>query len=101
MLDIEPNNAEAMAYLSEQFTKKQQWDDLVAMYESALSVRQKLEVEQATLLQIGMVHWRMREKPNDAEPHFARLRKLNAGPSGGARLLPRVLHRAPSTRRAG
>src|SRR5262249_29531766 len=56
-----------------------QWDDLVAMYESALSVRQKLEVEQATLLQIGMVHWRMREKPDDAEPHFARLRKLNPG----------------------
>ncbi len=79
VLDLEPSNAEAMAFLSEHYTKQARWDDLVAMYEQALSVRHKLEVEQGILLQIGMVHWRMRERPKDAELYFARLRKLNPG----------------------
>jgi len=47
------------------------------VYEDALRVRQKLEVEQALLLQISMVHWRMLGKPDAAEPYFARLRKLD------------------------
>jgi tetratricopeptide (TPR) repeat protein len=79
VLDLDHGNAEAMSFLSEHYGKQQRWDDLVAMYEQALSVRQKLEVEQGILLQIGMVHWRMRQKPADAEPYFARLRKLSAG----------------------
>jgi tetratricopeptide (TPR) repeat protein len=79
VLDLEPSNAEAMAFLSEHYTKHQRWDDLVAMYSQALSVRHKLEVEQGMLLQIGMIHWRMRERPKDAEHYFARLRKLNPG----------------------
>ncbi|MFI5308218.1 MAG: tetratricopeptide repeat protein, partial [Polyangiales bacterium] len=79
VLDVEPSDAEAMAFLSEHYGKHARWDDLVAMYEHALSVRQKLETEQAILLQIGMVHFRMRERPADAEPYFARLRKLSPG----------------------
>lgn len=79
VLDLEPSNAEAMAFLAQHYEKQSRWDDLVAMYEQALSVRQKLEVEQGILLQIGMVHWRMRNRPEDAEPCFARLRKLSPG----------------------
>ncbi len=77
VLDFDPTHAEAMAYLSEYFTESEQWDHLAGLYEDALRVPQKLEVEQGVLLQIGMVHYRMRKRPEDAEPHFARLRKLD------------------------
>lgn len=77
VLDNDHANSEAMGFLSEYFAKAERWDDLAAMYEQALKVRHKLDVEQGILLQIGMVHWRMRDKPQDAEPYFARLRKHN------------------------
>ena len=78
VLDVDAANSEAMSMLAEHFGKSERWDDLVAMYEQALTVRHKLEVEQGILLQIGMVHWRMRQNAKAAEPYFARLRKLDA-----------------------
>ncbi len=77
VLDFDPTNPEAMTYLSEHFTEGEQWDHLVGLYEDALRVPQKVEVEQGILLQIGMVHWRMRKHAAEAEPYFARLRKLD------------------------
>jgi tetratricopeptide (TPR) repeat protein len=77
VLDLHPGNGEAMTFLSGYFTETEQWDHLVGLYEDALQVRQRIDVEQGFLMQIGMVHWRMRKKPDEAEPHFARLRKLD------------------------
>jgi tetratricopeptide (TPR) repeat protein len=78
VLEAEPGNAEAMAFLTERFTENQQWDHLVTLYENALRVPQKLDVEQDILVQLGTVHHKMRGRPGDAEPYFARLRKLDA-----------------------
>ena len=78
VLQVEPGNAEAMAFLTERFTESASWDQLVHLYESALRVPQKLDVEQSILMQLGNVHARERKKPEDAEPYFARLRKLDA-----------------------
>ncbi|HKU38884.1 MAG TPA: tetratricopeptide repeat protein, partial [Polyangiales bacterium] len=77
VLDHEPGNCEAMLFLTDQFTESERWDDLVHLYENALRVPHKLDVEQGMLVQLGMVHYRMRKKPEDAEPYFARLRKLD------------------------
>jgi tetratricopeptide (TPR) repeat protein len=77
VLDFQPGLAEAMTYLAAYYTERERWDDLVALYEDALRSRQKLESEQGILLQIGMVHWRMRGQPAAAEPYFARLRKID------------------------
>jgi tetratricopeptide (TPR) repeat protein len=79
VLDFAPGHSEAMSFLVGHFTEREQWDHLVALYEDALRSRQKLESEQGILLQIGMVHWRMRGKPSEAEPYFARLRKIDPG----------------------
>lgn len=76
VLDFSPSNPEGLAFLVQYFTDQEDWDHLVALYEDALRVRQKMEVEQGILLQIGMVHWRMRKQPEEADPYFARLRKL-------------------------
>ncbi len=79
VLDFAPGHTEAMSFLVAHFTEREQWDHLVALYEDALRSRQKLESEQGILLQIGMVHWRMRGQPTEAEPYFARLRKIDPG----------------------
>jgi tetratricopeptide (TPR) repeat protein len=76
-LDLQPGLAEAMTFLAAYYTERERWDDLVALYEDALRSRQKLESEQGILLQIAMVHWRMRGQPAAAEPYFARLRKID------------------------
>lgn len=78
VLQSEPGNAEAMAFLSARFSENQHWDQLVQLYENALRVPQKLDVEQQYLVQIGTVHHQQRGRPADAEPWFARLRKLDA-----------------------
>ncbi|MCZ7679509.1 MAG: tetratricopeptide repeat protein [Sandaracinaceae bacterium] len=82
ILDFVPGHSEAMAYLVERFMEREQWDHLVALYEDALRARTRLEDEAGALLQIGMVHWRFRGKLDDAEPHFARLRKVDPAHPG-------------------
>ncbi len=76
VLDLSPSNSEGLKFLVEYFTETEQWDHLVALYEDALRVRQSVDVEQGILLQIGMVHWRKRDNPDEAEVYFDRLRKL-------------------------
>jgi tetratricopeptide (TPR) repeat protein len=77
VLSNDPGNTEAMLFLTDRFTEDERWDDLVLLYENALKVPHKLDVEQGILVQLGMVHHRMRNKPDDAEPYFGRLRKLD------------------------
>jgi tetratricopeptide (TPR) repeat protein len=84
VLDVAPSNGEAANFLAEHFTNHEMWDHLVALYEGQLSagaLRGKEEESGATL-QIAMVHWRKRGRPEAAEPWFERLRKLDAAHPG-------------------
>ena len=82
VLDYHPGYGEAMTYLAAHFTEQEDWDHLVALYEDALRSRNKLEDEAGALLQIGMVQWRFRDAPDEAEPYFARLRKMDPAHPG-------------------
>ncbi len=82
VLELCPTDQEALEALVRHYTDLEAWDDLAAMYESALRSRQKLEDEKGMLLQLAMVHWRFREDPEAAEPFFARLRKIDAAHPG-------------------
>ncbi|MEM6954549.1 MAG: tetratricopeptide repeat protein, partial [Myxococcota bacterium] len=82
VLDFTPGHEESLHFLVEYFTKREDWDRLVSLYEDALRSRQKLESEQGILLQIAMVHWRIRQAPEEAEPYFARLRKIDPSHQG-------------------
>jgi tetratricopeptide (TPR) repeat protein len=76
ILDLYPGHAEATRALVDHFTERQMWDHLVSLYEGQLQgggVRAGQEV--GIILQIAMVNWRMRQKPEAAEPYFERLRK--------------------------
>jgi tetratricopeptide (TPR) repeat protein len=84
VLDVSPGNAEAASFLSDYFTSREMWEHLVALYEGQLSagaLRGKEEESGATL-QVAMVHWRMRGRPEAAEPWFERLRKLDPANPG-------------------
>ena len=82
VLDFQPGHEEALRFLVDYYTEREDWDHLVALYEDALRSRQRLESEQGILLQIGMVHWRIRNSPSQAEPYFARLRKIDPAHPG-------------------
>lgn len=71
-----PGDREAMAYLAQWFTEHEAWDNLVDLYEHALRSGARRQDEEGALLQVGMIHWRKRGAVADAEPYFARLRKM-------------------------
>ncbi|MDB4977809.1 MAG: domain protein putative component of TonB system, partial [Myxococcaceae bacterium] len=78
VLELAPAHDEALGFLVSHFTEAKQWEHLVAVYEDALRARQlKSDAEQGILLQIAMVHWRMLDRADRAEPYFARVRKTD------------------------
>jgi tetratricopeptide (TPR) repeat protein len=82
-LDVAPGHPEASSFLADLFTTNQMWDHLVALYEAQLSKGALTREEEfGALMQIAMVHWRMRGKPEAAEPFFEKLRKLEPAHPG-------------------
>lgn len=75
VLEIQPGHDEAMRYLVDHFSKSEQWDYLVALYEDALKTRLKAGRETEIQLQIAMINWRMRNRPDAAEPYFEKIRR--------------------------
>ncbi len=76
--DLSPGHHEAMSFLARHFSEKEDWDHLVALYEDQLqSGAVKAGQELGTIVQIAMTHWRMRQKPDSAEPWFERVRRLD------------------------
>ncbi|MGD0674749.1 MAG: tetratricopeptide repeat protein [Polyangiaceae bacterium] len=84
VIDLSPGHSEAYSFLSDYFTSREMWEHLVALYEEQLAtgVLRGKEEEFGATLQIAMVHWRMRSRPDAAEPWFERLRKLEPAHPG-------------------
>jgi tetratricopeptide (TPR) repeat protein len=81
VLDLAPGHPEATGALVDFFTEKAMWDHLIALYEEQLATMRGPQ-EVGILLQIGMVQWKMRGKPEMAEPYFERLRKYEPAHPG-------------------
>src|SRR5258708_4336006 len=78
VLDLSPAHAEATGFLVDRFTSQEMWEHLAALYEGQIAsgaLRGKDE-ELGAILQVAMTHWRMRGKPDAAEPWFERVRKI-------------------------
>jgi tetratricopeptide (TPR) repeat protein len=93
VLDLAPGQQDALAYLAEAYSSTGEWDHLVALYEDQLrggGVRPAEEV--GVLVQIAMVHWRMRGKPQEAEPYFERVRRADPSHAGMLNFFREHLH---------
>jgi tetratricopeptide (TPR) repeat protein len=72
-----PGHSEAMRFLSELYSGEERWDELVALYERDLKTRNLNSPEVVgDMLQIALLHYKKREKPEDAEPWFERIRRI-------------------------
>jgi tetratricopeptide (TPR) repeat protein len=84
VIDLSPGHPQATGFLVDHFTTRKMWEHLAALYEEQLAaggLRTKDEICGATL-QVAMVHWRMRGRPDSAEPWFDKLRKLEPANAG-------------------
>lgn len=78
VLELAPGQSDAMSYLAEAFSAASRWDELVALYEDQLRAGGvKPAEEQGIILQIAMVHFKMREDLEAAEPYFDRVRRAD------------------------
>ncbi len=83
VLDMQPGEHQAMSFLAEAFSAAEQWDALAALYEDQLKGGGvKAGEELGMCVQIAMVHWRMRNQPQAAEPFFERVRKGDPSHAG-------------------
>lgn len=83
VLDIAPGHGEATRALVDYFTERQRWDHLVSLYDGQLQgggVRSGEEL--GGNLQVAMIHWRMRGRPEAAEPYFERVRRWEPAHAG-------------------
>lgn len=77
VLDLHPGQSIATNMLVDTFTTNEDWDHLVALYDEQLTTGAARAggQEVGVILQIAMVHWKMRKRPEAALPYFERLRK--------------------------
>jgi tetratricopeptide (TPR) repeat protein len=83
VLGLAPGQADALTYLAEAYSSAEQWDKLVVLYEDQLrgGVLKGAD-ETGILVQIAMVHWRMRGEAAAAEPFFDRVRRADPTHAG-------------------
>ncbi|MET0790738.1 MAG: hypothetical protein ABW061_04395, partial [Polyangiaceae bacterium] len=83
VLRVDASHAEAKAFLSEFYGNDERWDALVALYERELKAKDINDAERlGDMLQIAMLHWRKLSRPQDAEPWFERIRKVEPANEG-------------------
>jgi golgin subfamily B member 1 len=83
VLRVDASHAEAKGFLSEFYGNDERWADLVLLYERELKVKDTNDAERlGDMLQIAMLHWRKLSRPQDAEPWFERIRKVEPNNEG-------------------
>ncbi|HZO12699.1 MAG TPA: tetratricopeptide repeat protein, partial [Polyangiaceae bacterium] len=83
LLDLDPSNPLALAYLVEHYSKSEQWDELAALYEDQLNAGAvKPSEELGVWVQLAMLNWKTRGKAEQAETYFDKVRKVDAKHAG-------------------
>lgn len=78
VVELSPGHSEASSFLADHYTSREKWDELVALYEAQVhsgTIRGRDE-QVGAFIQIAMVQWRMRGRPDAAEPWFEKVRKV-------------------------
>jgi golgin subfamily B member 1 len=72
-----PEHSEALEYLIELYSNGERWEDLCALYERQLAPKNLSDPALfGDMLQVAMLYYRKLERPNDAEPWFGRILKI-------------------------
>lgn len=83
VLRVDPSHAEGKGFLSEFYGNDERWADLVLLYERELKGKDTNDAERlGDMLQVAMLHWRKLARPQDAEPWFERIRKVEPNNEG-------------------
>ncbi|MBM4356563.1 MAG: tetratricopeptide repeat protein [Deltaproteobacteria bacterium] len=78
LLEVDPGNATAVAWLREFYTQNESWDALVALYERMLATGAVRPSEEFGIwVQIAMLNWQAIGDAAAAEPYFERVRKAD------------------------
>ncbi len=80
VVDLSPGHDEATPALVDFYNEQENWEALVGLYESQLA-RQSL-TDPGIALQVAMLNWKMRDRPDLAEPYFERLRQVEPAHPG-------------------
>ncbi|MCA9560075.1 MAG: hypothetical protein KC583_16120, partial [Myxococcales bacterium] len=76
VLKLNPVEHDSLNYCVDYYSEREQWLDLVEVYEAALRTRHRGGNESAMLVQIAMILWKKVEDLDAAENYFKRI-KLN------------------------
>ncbi|MEM9694251.1 MAG: hypothetical protein AAGA56_17000, partial [Myxococcota bacterium] len=78
LLDFDPGNPIALRYLVDRFTDGEDWDHLSALYEDQLESGAVRGVEESEMwVQLALLNWRTRGLPEQAEPWFEKIRRVD------------------------
>ncbi|MCH2108602.1 MAG: hypothetical protein MK135_04700, partial [Polyangiaceae bacterium] len=66
----------AVEFLTDHYSSKEAWDELVRVFERPLGQGGSDEERLGEMLQVAMLHWKKRGSALDAEPWFDRIRKI-------------------------
>lgn len=79
----QPDHPEAVGFLVDHYSRNDNWDALVSVYERQIPEAEQSKAERlGDMLQVAMLHWRKRERPADADPWFERIRKIEPANQG-------------------
>ncbi|HYJ10216.1 MAG TPA: tetratricopeptide repeat protein, partial [Polyangiaceae bacterium] len=79
-----PDHAEGKEFLSDLYSSTERWAELGALYEREVKAAgANADVERVgDMLQIAMLHWKKLGNPQDAEPWFERIRRVEPANPG-------------------
>ncbi|MCB9541773.1 MAG: tetratricopeptide repeat protein [Myxococcales bacterium] len=76
VLKLSPTEQESLEFCVDHYSRSEEWEELVKVYEAALRTRHRSGNEGAMLVQIAMILWRKMQDLAGAENYFKRI-KLN------------------------
>jgi tetratricopeptide (TPR) repeat protein len=83
LLEIEPHNSAALAFLVDRYSTEEDWEPLIALYEDQLHAGGiKQEDEFGVWVQIAMLNWKTLDKLEAGEVYFEKVRRAQPSHSG-------------------
>ncbi|MEM1030167.1 MAG: tetratricopeptide repeat protein [Myxococcota bacterium] len=83
LVDLAPGHPAAMSLLVAYYTEAEAWDHLAALYEDQLRSGAVAKDEELGMwVQLAMLNWKTRERPDAALPYFEKVRRVDATHAG-------------------